>query len=66
MSTTYFSDSSGINTYLLPNNPIGSQAVIDSLYTDPFYGLSSPANYARWEVLRPNANTTALHEQLAF
>jgi hypothetical protein len=49
MQLTYFADSTGINTYLLPNNPISDQAVIDAMYNDPFYGLSNFENYAHWQ-----------------
>jgi hypothetical protein len=67
MSNNYFSTSDGINTYLLPNNPITNQVLIDAIYTDPWYGLKDLKNYEQWQVLESgNANTTAIHEKLAF
>jgi hypothetical protein len=39
MQTQYFANASGINTYLLPNNPISDQVLLDAIYTDPYYGL---------------------------
>jgi hypothetical protein len=67
MFTNYFSTSAGINTYLLPNNPITNPVLIDAIYTDPWYGLDNPENYEQWQVLESgNANTTAIHEKLAF
>lgn len=49
MQLTYFADSTGINAYLLPSNPISDQAIIDAMYNDPFYGLSNYENYAHWQ-----------------
>ena len=67
MYTNYFSTSAGINTYLLPNNPITDQALIDAIFTDPNYGLDYLESYEKWQVLQSgNANTTAIHEKLAF
>lgn len=47
MQTTYFATADGINTNLLPNNPLGDPNKT-LMFTDPFYGLQNPENYARW------------------
>ena len=51
MSTNYFVDSSSINNNLFAGNPISDPAVVDALWTDPYYGLNNPDNYVRWVVL---------------
>lgn len=67
MATTYFPDSAGINTNLLPINPIADQALLDIVFDDPYYGLGNAANYPRWAVLQSsNVNATANNEKLTF
>jgi hypothetical protein len=39
MQINYFPDANGINTNLLISNPITDPAVLDIVYTDPYYGL---------------------------
>ena len=66
MQSQYFADASGINTYLLPSNPISDQVLLDAIYTDPYYGLEDPDNYAHWYALKFASNTTDINEKLAF
>jgi hypothetical protein len=67
MRTNYFVLSSGINNYLLLNNPISDPVLLDAIYTDPWYGLENSENYDKWQVLQSgNANTTAVNEKLVF
>jgi hypothetical protein len=42
----YFLTSSGINNYLLVNNPISDPLLLDAIYNDPWYGLYNVENYA--------------------
>jgi hypothetical protein len=50
MHENYFANAAAIGTNLMPlSTP--SQAVLDVMFTDPYYGLQDPNNYARWNVL---------------
>jgi hypothetical protein len=50
MQTNYFANAAAIGTNLMPlTTP--SQGVLDVMFTDPYYGLQDPNNYARWNVL---------------
>lgn len=52
MKVQYFLNTTSIQQFLLPNLP-PSQAVLDAMLNDPWYGLSNIANYVRWNVLAP-------------
>lgn len=45
-----------------------SQAVLDVMFSDPYYGLSNAENYVRWNVLQvvSKTNTTAFNKKIAF
>jgi len=50
MQANYFANAAAIGTNLMPlTTP--SQAVLDVMFTDPYYGLQDQNNYARWNVL---------------
>jgi hypothetical protein len=60
MQQNYFIDSNSINTYLLPNNPISDQLVLDAMFTDPFYGLNNFENYAHWQTFGLSGSETEI------
>lgn len=67
MQANYFATAAAIGANLLPlTTP--SQAVLDVMFTDPYYGLQDPNNYARWNVLQvvSKTNSTAFNKKLAF
>jgi hypothetical protein len=50
MKIQYFQNTTGIQENLLPNLP-PTQAVLDTILSDPYYGLYKVANYIRWQAL---------------
>lgn len=67
MQSNYFATAADIGTNLMPSST-PSQAVLDVMFSDPYYGLQDPNNYARWNVLQVVAktNTTAFNKKIAF
>ncbi len=52
---------------MLIKNPISDPNLLDSVYTDPYYGLGNAASYDRWTVLKiSSVNTTEINKKIAF
>lgn len=67
MRATEFANPTKINSEFVVNNPISDPLVVDALYNDPWYGLYNPDNYAHWNVLLDNDNSTvAVNLRLAW
>jgi len=45
MLATEFKSEAKINAEFVAQNPISNPAVVNALYTDPFYGLNNDTNY---------------------
>lgn len=67
MLANYFPSSAGINTYLLASSQ-ATQAQIDAMYNDYYYGLNNPENYWKWNQLAVTGsnNVTAWNLRLGF
>jgi len=57
MQSNYFSSAADIGNNLFSGTTVPPQAVLDVMFSDPWYGLQNPNNYFRWNQLRPIGNT---------
>ena len=68
MHTQYFQNTTAISDNLFAGTTPPDAATLDAMLNDPYYGLSSPGNYFRWNQLRPigNTNVTEFNMKLAW
>lgn len=67
MRATEFKTINKINSEFVVNNPISDPNVVNALYYDPWYGLNDPNNYAHWNALMNDDNsTTAINLRIAW